>query len=256
MYSLVNTPTLVRDLARHPRAAAVVDDLLRGFALDEPALDALESLPYDDNDRAVRADILRADADNRPAKPSAVAASVDLLERTRLGSLSDLIRFVRHDVLADEWTGAADMKLARRPRALDVITDGVLATAAARADLGTPWRTWVRATGAPLARASWDDIVSAVAVARRDAPWPAPLADWAVLVHDACWAVHLSGRERAAAVTQLRALTALLGVFTPDPPPLRAVAVTVAAVHAHVAADLLPADTHLMMTAPLFRLLP
>ena len=47
MYSLVNIATLVRDLARHQRAAAVATELLRAFALAEADLDSLETVTYD-----------------------------------------------------------------------------------------------------------------------------------------------------------------------------------------------------------------
>jgi hypothetical protein len=83
---------------------------------------------------------------------------------------------------------------------------------------------------------------------------PAP-SEWAARMHDACWAVHLTGRERVATVTQLHALRALCAVFAPAVPPLRMVAMTTAAVHAAVVGDVLDADTHAAMSQPLFRLL-
>src|SRR5438270_12794367 len=54
MYSLVNVATLVRDLARHPRAEEIATELLRAFALTSADLDVLESTVYDETAAAVR----------------------------------------------------------------------------------------------------------------------------------------------------------------------------------------------------------
>jgi hypothetical protein len=72
-------------------------------------------------------------------------------------------------------------------------------------------------------------------------------------MHDACWAIQLTGRERTALAAQLHALRALLRVTGPRP-PLRTVAMVVAATHATVVADVLDSETWSAMTQPLFRL--
>jgi len=71
-------------------------------------------------------------------------------------------------------------------------------------------------------------------------------------MHEACWAVHLTGRERDAAIAQLHALVALVRVWSPARPPLRAVSMVSAAVHAEVVADVLDGATRTAMTQPLF----
>ena len=71
-------------------------------------------------------------------------------------------------------------------------------------------------------------------------------------MHEACWAVHLTGRERAATIAQLHALIALVRVWAPQRPPLRAVSMTSAAVHAEVVADVLDTTTRAAMSQPLF----
>jgi hypothetical protein len=72
-------------------------------------------------------------------------------------------------------------------------------------------------------------------------------------MHDATWAVHLTGRGRSALVAQLHALLALLAVTGPRP-PLRAVATVVAAAQADVVVDVLDTATYDALTQPLFRL--
>jgi hypothetical protein len=268
MYSLVNVATVVRDLGRHPRAAQVATELLRAFALTAADLDALEQIEYDGAVAAVRrSEALAADR----ARPRALqvlaaargfaddmgmdayAAAVDVLESASIGDLDDLRAFVRSDVLAECWESVGDVAVAVRPRALDIVADGVLGAYVGDTALSHSWDAFVAAHAVAPAPTAWPDVVAAVTGVDRDcAIAPAP-AEWAARMHEACWAVHLTGRERAAAVTQLHALHALAQVWAPDPPPLRAVAMTVAAVHAEVVADVLDAATRTAMTQPLFR---
>ena len=72
-------------------------------------------------------------------------------------------------------------------------------------------------------------------------------------MHDACWAVHLAGRERTALVAQLHAVRALLDASSaagmrPSPDVSAAV---VATVHARVVADVLADDVFAALTKPL-----
>ena len=120
-------------------------------------------------------------------------------------------------------------------------------------DLAAPWRSWANRRGIAPEATAWPQVVRTVRALRRNAAAaPAP-AEWAVRMHDACWAVHLTGRERAAAVAQLHALRAVVQVWAPAPPPLRVVSMTTAAVHATVVADVLDASTVAAMSQPLFR---
>jgi hypothetical protein len=268
MYSLVNVATLVRDLARHERAAQVATELLRAFALDEAALDSLETTgTYDAAAAAVRRTQVLADDRDRPRALQVLAAArdfaedlgidaygaaVDVLETTPMGGLSDLQTFVRTDVLVGCWQSSGDLAVALRPKALDLVTDGILGTYADDDVLAAPWRQWLAAHPVAPAPTAWPRVADAVAALSRDAAIPPAPSEWAQRMHEACWAVHLTGREREATIAQLHALVAMVGVWAPDRPPLRAVSMTSAAVHAEVVADVLDRETCTAMSQPLF----
>jgi hypothetical protein len=281
VYSFVNAPTLVRDLARHDRGGAVATDLLRALTLTADDLADLDLLRVAPTAPARRAEVLT----RLRAMPGALTvlaaardvagttgmeawtAAVDVLDAAAIGSVDDLLRFVRHDVLDQAWTGGQALALARHPGALDVVADGVLATYAADGvaelarPLGRPWRRWLaqRRVGVPAVDAPVADIVTDIRATspqrlsvaadelrrQRSAGW-----SWPAAMHDACWAVHLTGRERLAARAQLHALRAVLGVTGARPRP-DLVAAVVAAVHATVVADVLDAPAVAAMTAPL-----
>jgi hypothetical protein len=268
MYSLVNIAALVRDLSRHPRAELVATGLLRAFALGASELELLDQLAYDDNAQALRRARVLADDAARPRALQVLAAArgfadhlgidaytaaADVLEQAPLGDLDALRGFVRREVLADAWTTASDVAVARWPRALDVVTDGVLGAHAGDDELAAPWRSWVRHRGIAPEATAWPEVVRTIGALRRNAAAPPAPAEWAARMHDACWAVHLTGRERAAAVAQLHALRAVVQVWAPDLPPLRVVSMTIAAVHAAVVADVLDGSTVAAMSQPLFR---
>jgi hypothetical protein len=268
MYSLVNVATLVRDLARHDRAAQVATELLRAFALDEADLDSLEAAAYDPAVAAARrTQVLAADRGQPRALQvlaaargfaddigiDAYAATVDVLETTPMGGLADLQAFVRTDVLASCWHVVGDLAVALRPQALDLVTDGILGTYAGDHVLVGPWQRWRSTHPVAAAPTHWSHVVDVVASLPRDAVIPPAPSEWAQRMHEACWAVHLTGRERDATIAQLHALVALLGVWAPDRPPLRAVSMTSAAVHAEVVADVLDGATRAAMSQPLFR---
>jgi hypothetical protein len=273
VYSLVNVAALIRDLARLPAGPALAADLRQAFALTPPDLEVLDALgrQVSPADGVRRAAVLRADASRPPALTLLAAArsaadthglaayggSLDVLAAATIGGLEDLVRFVRHDLLAAAWSGDGDLRVASYPAALDVVTDGIVATWAGRADIGRAWRRWCGAHGEPPPAAGHLLIVDAVRrIPAAIALAPAVPAEWAQHMHEACWAVHLSGRERTAAVTQLCALQALFRVSAPAAPSHALVATVVAAVHACAASDLLPTETYDAMTQPLFSLLP
>lgn len=284
-YSLVNIATVVRDLARHPAGPRLALELEHVLALGPGDLARLDAAGPDPQAARLR-DALLAAADARPralellgagreaarsAGLAAWAASLDALEAAPVGGAVELVRWVRDELLAHAWDRDGEVAVARRPRAVDVVADGLLATwvqpdgrdEAVR--LGRPWQDWVAARAGAGPPAAGDAtpagaVVAAVATASAEqlsAAGAAMLAQratgwsWARAMHDACWAVELTGRGRPAATAQLRALRALLAVT--GAPLLRAdpVAAVTAAVHAAVVADVLPDETVAAMCRPL-----
>ena len=270
MYSLVNVATLVRDLARLDTGDAVAADLLLVMALDDAVLAGLDRISVGGDEMSARQGVLVAQRE-RPRALSVLAtarevatdmglraysAASDLLEQAPMFGTDELVRFVRHEVLASAWTGAGDLAVARWPRALDVVCDGIVASWTGDATVGGCWRGWVRRESPAAATPARSDVLDVVRALPRDATYAPVPASWAASMHEACWALHLTGRTRDAAVVQLHALRALLAAHAPARPPLRAVATVTAAVHASLVADVLDTNTFRAMTQPLFRLVP
>lgn len=285
MYSLVNVATLCRDLARHPNGAAVADDLLHVFALDDVRLEALDAERWAPAWAALRP-MVRAQMSAQPRAPEVLAAArnaadvngreawtaaVDLLERTLIGDFGDLLRFTQDEVLEHAWARTTGLVVARWPHALEVVGDGIAASYASASlpiavTLGHAWRHWRNRTGlasAPVCEPAVADIVARVGSADANALDRAADAlrdaraagwSWAAAMHDACWAVELTNRRRSTAVAQLHALRAVLS--TAARPRPAAVAAVVAAVHATAVADVLPGPSVAAMTAPLAAHLP
>jgi hypothetical protein len=257
VYSLVNVPTLIRDLARLPAGPALVADLLQAFALTRPDLEVLNArvvvrAPVGQSRALALAGSLHSGPGRSgTGRPGAGRSGFDVT----IGDLDDLVRFVRRDVLSAAWSEAGDLAVATYPAALDVVADGVTATYAGRADIGRTWRHWCATHPYSPSAVAYPLIVDLVR--RLDAPAriaPVP-AEWAALMHEACWAVYLSGRERTAAITQLAALQALFDLTKPSAPSHSLVATVVAAVHASVGSDLLDESGYDAMTRPFFSLL-
>jgi hypothetical protein len=283
VYSLVNVPCLLRDLGRHPRGAGLAADLLRIAALDVDAFASLDRVRVA-ADAPMRREALAQRMRIEPRALQVLAATrdvattsgidawtaaVDVLETAPMGGLDELSRFVRDELCADAWARGDDLAVATWPTALDVVADGVRARYAADicpeivAPLGRPWRRWL-AAGAhtvPPVDAAVADVVTRLRTAT-----PRQLLDaaqglrrqraegwsWAIAMHDACWAVHLTGREVVALTAQLHALRALLAATPNDTRPSPDVcAAVVAAVHARVASDVLAGDVLAGLTAPL-----
>ena len=270
MYSLVNIATLVRDVARRPSADAIAVELLRALALTDAQLATLDCIGDQTRYAAVRAHVLAADR-AQPRAMSVLAAARDVasdvglrgwtaasevLEQATLFGADELHRFVRDEVLGDAWERAGDVAVCRYPRAIDIVCDGVSGAWCGDARLGEVWRAWVALQSPPLAPAASEHVVEAVHALTSDAAFAPVPAEWSAHMHDACWALHLTGRLRDATIVQLHALRALLAVHAPLSPPPRAVATVIAAVHATMAADVLDDDTLHAMTQPLFRLVP
>ena len=282
-YSMVNVPCLARDLIRHPRGGELATDLLRAAALGPEQFASLDRVRV-----AVDAPVRREALANRMSiEPRALqvlaatrdvattsgleawTAAVDVLEAAPMGALPDLVDMLRDEICDAAWTRADGLAVTPWTTALDVVSDGVRATYAAEscpeiaAPLGRPWRRWLVATRHAPAEldAAVDDVIRSIraaspqsleAAAQRLRRQRADGWSWAMAMHDACWAVHLAGRERAALVAQLHAVRALLdtsktaeGRLAPD-----VSAAVVAAVHARVVGDVLADDVFAALTAP------
>jgi membrane-associated phospholipid phosphatase len=275
MYSLVNVAVAVRDLARHPRGAAVAADLLHVLALDEPAFAELDMTPLEATEDVRRAAALaQVEAELRAlpllatvrsaaavAGLSAWSAGLDALESAPMGGAAELIRWLREELLAGCWESAADVAVARRQRALDVVTDGVLGSYLGEPEIGRGWQAWTR--GRPIAALPEPAAAHVVELVTRSAPSShAAVAaalrtqraagwSWPHAMHDACWAVELTGRTQLAAAAQLQALVALRNSHGDEIPSYELVAAVIAAMHATVVADLLPHDQVAAMCRPL-----
>lgn len=282
-YSILDIAAVVRDLARHPNGAELVADLRACLALGPADFAALDRTPRARSAAALRepaVELLRVQLRAHDALATARAAAatggiatwssaLPLLEVAPLCGWDALDSWLRTEVLDAAWHEApgGDLAVLRWPQALDVVSDGLLASYAAvlgdlldvRA-LADPWRSAragvePAAAGAPAARYVIDLVAAATPeafdcagdalVEQRAAGW-----SWAHAMHEACWALELTGRGRDAAIAQFEALHTLLAVTGPGPRPASVAALT-AAVHATMAADLLPAAVVDTMCRPL-----
>jgi hypothetical protein len=283
-YSMVNVPCLARDLARHPRGGELATELLRVAALGPEQFASLDRVRIA-ADAVVRREALATRMSIEPRALQVLAATrdvattsgldawtaaVDVLEAAPMGALTDLVDMVRDEICDAAWARADGLAVTQWTAALDVVADGVRATYAAEvcpeiaAPLGRPWRRWLRATRQSAAPAdpALADVIAAVrgaspqaleAAAQQLRRQRADGWSWAIAMHDACWAVHLAGRERTALVAQLHAVRALLdaGKSSGTGPSPDVSAAVVAAVHARVVSDVLADDVFAALTTPL-----
>lgn len=267
MYSFINIATVVRDLARHGHGVVLVDDLLRAFAVGSSDLNELEGLPRNDSMKD-RRDRALAMAQTQPHALAVLAAArsaaaddglpgyvdaLPALESAPLFGLEALCTFVRAEVLADAWQRSDGLDVARHPRALDIVTDGLVGSWAGDDVLAAPWREYKKRVALPRTSASYDAVFDATRQLAARGSRPDAPANWPALMHDACWAVHLTGRGRTAAIAQLMALRIVLDAGKGSRPSFALVAVVSAAIHATSVSDLIATETHQAMTQPLLR---
>ena len=268
-YSFVNAATLARDVARHPSGAAVADVLLAAFDLDDAAIADLDVVPTPPGTMQLR-ECARRHAVRNAATSSTTGptvSSVGLLDVATIGDVDELCRWVRSDVLASAWRRADGLATCRWPVAVAHVCDGVLAAwvgPSVAAELGRPWQDWAtgrassRIEDPALARivtglesadpAALDDVAQAMS------RWRGSGRSWPAAMHDAAWAIDITGRGRTAAQAHLVAARALLrAVGRPRPDLVAAVSM---AVQAKVVADVLPDRTVAAMCRPLFAYLP
>ncbi|MDQ1704868.1 MAG: hypothetical protein QOF18_1234 [Frankiaceae bacterium] len=275
MYSVVNIAAVVRDLSRHPHGGALARDLTHVLSLDLAALAEMDA-GADPNGAARLAEQAIARVTAEPLALELLAAarqvsdvaglaawtsSIDLLERAPLGGAGELHRWLRDELLEIGWQHGDGISLARFPVALDIVCAGMLDTYVGGPVVDTSWRRWVASHEpatvtepallqlvARLRATCRGSLVAAGTAMRaaRAAGW-----SWAAAMHDACWAVELTGRGRETAVAQLEALAAVIDIAGPTPLDPEIVSAVTAAVHATAVADVLTGETLTDLRRPL-----
>ena len=236
MYSLVSAPVLGFDLTRLEGGAATAELLLAALTLTPDDLPVLAHWLPDD---AVRAELWLAVDTAARAQPTVGGlsgtdpeVSLRVLERAPIGTVDALLHCVRHDVLDWTWQKRDDRseQSAIAAHATSLICDAIVASYL-RFELAEPERRrlaagWVAASRRiprrendlgpqheaivrllDRTRAGYPQDLAGLATAadasRRDR------REWAGAMHAASWAVHLSGRIRAAAAAQFLLVQAI-----------------------------------------------
>jgi len=241
-YSLVSAGSIGFDLTRLPGGTGVADVLLDALACGPERLGVLAAAHAGPGrgerwQRVVEAaGELSAGSALRLAAPAMglaaagdVAGAGDLVTRLAgapLGDLGALDRLLRHDVLSWTWRTAdgVGVQAEEHTRAADVLVDAAASAYASRwlpdelrRQLCTPYLSARPETpqedGPVTVRAvlrdlqGWDGDDRASWRAAVDLLRPTT-GRWTASMHEASWAVHLSGRLRAAAEAQLRGVLA------------------------------------------------
>ncbi|NAZ88593.1 hypothetical protein GTR00_21235 [Kineococcus sp. T90] len=213
------------------------------------------------------------------AGPRVEKGVLRVLQGSPIADADALVRLVHHDVFDWTWSAPLDggprLRTESAGRAGDVLADAAVSAylgerlpdgvrrvlarpylQAARdlaplpespQDLG-PAQEGVRAVLERLARLDGTDRACLRAVSGSHRPSG---GEWAGAVHDASWAVHLSGRVRTAAVAQLLAVRAFrAGGLDAADGASGLWNVVSGVVHAEVVADLLSSDARAVLLRP------
>lgn len=284
-YTLVSSPALAFDLVRLPEgpaAAGVLRVALQAGAEQVALLSGRHPGPHRASrwDRLVAAPQATASGTIHLAAPAVAAAAAgdtasstvlrSRLEAAPLGHLEALDRFVRHEALESTWISSGDLAVQDPDgsRAADVLADAVAAAYCA-ATLGTAEREALSApyraartlpdpscghgpADALLARLGAADPAARAAWRAASRAHLADPAGWAASMHEATWALTLSGRLRLAADAQLAAVGAFRrsGLTAGDAAQGVWNAVS-GALHATLVADLVEPGSVALLTAPL-----
>ncbi|MET0765823.1 MAG: hypothetical protein ABWY29_13235 [Blastococcus sp.] len=246
-YSLVSAATLGFDLVRLPAGRAVAEVLLAGLGADAQGLTAVadahpgRGLAREERGAlAVRSRRARELAATVPHMRNAAAGAADRaavlvaqLEQGTIGDAPNLERLLRDDVLGPEHAAVPLLDADLVTAAADVLADAALGHWAAgvlpplvRRELTGPFDRVLDRGVLPVP--SVDDELADFLDALRGldeagrVSWRAAVDEgradhrpWATAMHEASWAAHVSGRTRALATAQLRAVQAFLdGGFT------------------------------------------
>lgn len=284
-YTLVSSPALAFDLVRLPDGPAAASVLRVALQADDEQVSLL-SARHPGPHRASRWDRLVADPRatasgtiHLDAPALAAAATGDTvsstvlrsrLETVALGHLDALDRFVRHEALESTWISSGDLAVQDPDGSLaaDVLADAVAASCCAcvlgsaeREALLAPFQaariapepsTGHGPADALLARLGASDAASRTAWRAASCTHLGDPAGWAAGMHEATWALTLSGRLRLAADAQLAAVAAFRrsGLTASDATQGVWNAVS-GALHATLVADLVEPRLVAVLTAPL-----
>jgi hypothetical protein len=289
VFSLVSAPVLGFDLIRRDGGHRVAAVLRRALTVEAVDLPGLAAVHLDDPDRdaawvalsagtrdSIR-DLGAALAENGETTTQAgVRTALRQLARAPIGTLEGLLTCVRTDVFGWTWRTVGDLSVQDEPaaRAVAVVCDAVAACyagdevdAAYRRRLAGPWTQAERRIPerAPDLGPSAADVTGLLTRARHlDAGDLAALRtaaehgvrgpEWSSAVHEASWAVHLSGRVRPAAAAQFALVESLHAAEL----PLADAAggtwnLLSGALQAVMVRDLLPTDTTHRLLAPVIQ---
>lgn len=233
MYSLISAPVLGFDLTRLAGGAATAELVEVMLAVPADGWHAMSRhVPGQSPALTAARAAARSAADTRPSirdlRPDDPTGAVGLLHAAPIGTLTGLLHCVRTDVLvsgrdrpgveptpAPEPAAEAAVDAVTAAYLRDLLTDDDRRTLAARwltgrrhlpavpVDLGPQHAAVERLLSAigSLRPAGVRALVEAVDTARA--------RDWAAAMHSLTWAVHLSGRIRAAATVQFRLVRAV-----------------------------------------------
>lgn len=289
MYTLVSAPVLGFDLVRMDGGDRVAAILARALACTPDDL-AILSRHYQDGPQRHRAwfDLTRAEARALEMRrvvdrwdsfagqdPIAAASTLRMLQKSAIGNLDGLLSCVRNDVFDWTWTSAGDVSVQPVPatQAVAVVCDaaaGAYATSLISADsrrrLAAGWVAASRLLPARpfeagpetaavdalltrLRRLSAEDVDH---FRRADRLGRVSSVAWTSAVHEASWAVHLSGRTRSAAVAQLTGVETLRAAdFPVELAASGGWGVVSGCLQALVVRDLLPEDLVRQLVRPL-----
>jgi hypothetical protein len=255
MFSLVSAPVLGFDLIRRDGGHRVAAVLRRALAVEAVDLAELAAVHQDDDERTAAWVALSAGcrdsirdlavgtgaaavsgADEEAARAGAIL-TLQQLARAPIGTLEGLLTCVRTDVFGWTWRTVDDLSVQDEipARAAAVVCDAVAGCYAGedvdaehRRRLAGPWSQAVRRLPerAPDLGPSAGDIsglltrarhldAADLAALRTAAEGSARGLDWSTAVHEASWALHLSGRVRPAAAAQFELVESLQAAGLP-----------------------------------------
>ncbi|MGH8869363.1 MAG: hypothetical protein ACRDYU_15390 [Actinomycetes bacterium] len=286
MYTFLGAPVLGYDLIRRADGHEVASVLVRALALDQRDLALVAEVVHADErasawmdiaevaDAEPRVQSVMAEASRLAVDPQTVSAMARSLGRAALGSLDDLLRLVRREILDWTWVSLGERRVQDdvAARAATVVCDAAAASYLADSLSAESRRTLTRPWEAALARmphrrvhlGPQHDLVVAclrrlsrlderdVARLRDSVSERELLASWGDALQDATSAARVTGRLRAAAAAQLMAVEALQrGGLPAEVGAVGAWNVVSGYVQALVVADVLDQLTQLRLTMPL-----